>query len=85
MQMQVPQQAQMTQQQMQRQTQQTIQQQQQQAAQAAGGDGSLPFARTPKFSVNAGRYSGPITVKIEARSRGSVICYTTDCRRYVCA
>lgn len=76
MQTQMAQQAQMQQQQMQ-QTQQTNQQQQQ-AAQAANEQGSLPLAKTPKFSVKAGQYPGAITVKIEARSRGSVIYYTTD-------
>src|SRR5271155_5212594 len=61
----------------QQQAQQSIQQQQQ-IAQQANDDGRLPPARTPKFSVKAGQYPGLMTVKIEARSRGSAIYYTTD-------
>jgi hypothetical protein len=32
----------------------------------------------PKFSVKAGKYSGPLTIKIRDASRGAVIYYTTD-------
>jgi high-affinity Fe2+/Pb2+ permease len=78
-QMQIAQQAaQMQQQQMQQQAQQQAIQQQQQAVQQANQAGSLSPARTPKFSVKAGPYTGPVTVKIQAPSRGSVIYYTTD-------
>jgi type II secretory pathway pseudopilin PulG len=70
------QQAQMQQQAIQQQ-QQAVQQQQQ-VVQQANDDGRLPPARIPKFSVKPGQYAGPITVKIKAPSRGSVIYYTTD-------
>ena len=36
------------------------------------------FAAMPKFSVKAGKYSGPLTIKIRDASRGAVIYYTTD-------
>jgi hypothetical protein len=72
------QQAQMAEQQAQQASQQAVQQAQQQAVQQANEAGGLSPARMPKFSVKAGPYPGPVTVKIEARSRGSVIYYTTD-------
>ncbi len=54
-----------------------------QAAQNAAQD-STPYqwapglAATPKFSVKPGKYSAPVTVRIDDASRGAVIYYTTD-------
>ena len=36
------------------------------------------FARTPSFSVKAGTYSAPVTVKIRDATRGAIIYYTLD-------
>jgi hypothetical protein len=36
------------------------------------------FAAMPKFSVKAGKYSRPLTIKMRDASRGAVIYYTTD-------
>ena len=57
---------------------QTANQQAQQAGTQANQQSTLSLAREPKFSMRAGSYPGPITLKINAPSRGSVIYYTTD-------
>ena len=33
---------------------------------------------TPKFSLKQGAFSAPVTVRIQDRTRGAIICYTTD-------
>jgi hypothetical protein len=66
------------QQQMTQQQQQIIQQQQMTQQQMATDEGQGLRARAPKFSMKPGSYPGVIQVKIKARSRGSVIFYTTD-------
>jgi len=56
---------------------------QSQAAQQAAQD-TTPYqwapglAATPKFSVKPGKYSAPVTVRIDDATRGAVIYYTTD-------
>ncbi|MGC1383566.1 MAG: chitobiase/beta-hexosaminidase C-terminal domain-containing protein [Candidatus Acidiferrales bacterium] len=51
---------------------------QQAAASAASSPCCVGLTMSPKFSVKAGAYSGPTTVKMSDRSRGAVIYYTTD-------
>jgi hypothetical protein len=54
-----------------------LQNAQQQSAQTLGQCYGCVAAK-PNFSAKAGKYSGPITVKIRDSSRGAVIYYTTD-------
>jgi hypothetical protein len=52
-----------------------------QQAQAAQTDGATPPCcriAKPKFSVNAGSYGSPVTVKLTDSTRGAIIYYTTD-------
>jgi hypothetical protein len=37
-----------------------------------------PLAASPRFSVKAGSYTSPVTVRLSDRTRGAVIYYTTD-------
>src|ERR1700722_1875243 len=55
--------------------------QQAQAAQATQTAGATPpccFIAKPKFSVKAGSYGSPVTVKLTDSTRGAIIYYTTD-------
>ena len=51
------------------------------AAQQAQTDGAMPpccIIAKPKFSVKAGSYASPVTVKLTDKTRGAIIYYTTD-------
>ena len=54
-----------------------------QSAQIAMQNTTLPpvgpsLTATPKFSLKQGAFSAPVTVKIQDRTRGAIIYYTTD-------
>ena len=50
----------------------------QQASQSTQLAHNCPPAAKPKFSVKAGTFTKPVTVKIRDNTRGSVVYYTTD-------
>ena len=57
----------------------TLQQMQQQSAQLPAAIASGPAsALKPQFSLKAGRYGAPVTIRMKTRSRSAVIYYTTD-------